>query len=101
MHHACAVKFDVTENFKNFLDFGVNKTQANRRDFLSPVPPYARAPGDCRLELNGACRGVSKSGIWIYVHGLCIGPCVLHRTTSARTPTVADRDRPRPEEKMV
>jgi hypothetical protein len=25
MFHACAARFDVTENLENFLDFGVNK----------------------------------------------------------------------------
>jgi len=37
MLHACAARFDVTENLENFLDFGVNETRPideRKNDFL-------------------------------------------------------------------
>ena len=45
MLHACGVRFDVTENLENFLDFEVNKTSPSER--IGGEPPDQRGRGRC------------------------------------------------------
>jgi len=39
MLHACAARFDVTENLENFLDFGVNKPSLQYSAACSSIVP--------------------------------------------------------------
>ena len=44
MLHTCAVRFDVTRNLKNFLDFEVNLNKARRAKHAMQRPFTCMAP---------------------------------------------------------